>query len=407
MNHAFEEPAEVATVPDARNVRYILRGTRLLTLLINLAAKMNGKEIAKAQNARIEDLPVLLDLTVGLFDLSVEKNIAAVVAFKDLVDVGKNTKWVVEGTLLKIEIDLSSGPEMSRNHKLGTKHVIASIRANTPIGQSKCRATLKLQCEGGGSWPAMLSPRSVVDFGDDTSPPGIVARALQFSPSVSLARMTDSPGAYPGMIELDDFVTLDLRSLPVVKLRLNMYRKTGQFVKFTGDILSGIGVSLVVQCCGESDSPTNRRRGEGKAVNMWAHEEITPSGEEVLVVEFDSTKESGPRNGARCMISNASRLSVKNRYVVDFTAIGPISFLPSFSEVYNSVCRFLDPNPNPLLTLSMPDVRAHVASDFPLRTVSRELKNLVWQAVRLYIIKDYMPHERYEASMSPVAPKVR
>ncbi|ORC89778.1 uncharacterized protein TM35_000113120 [Trypanosoma theileri] len=395
--------SEVAEIPDTLNIRYILRGTRLLTLLVNLKSKAVGYLVAQARSARIEDMPLLLDLTVGIFGGAAEANLEAAALVKSLISVGPNTSWVVDDTILKIIIDLSPGPDSSNKNAIGDKTTIASIRANSKIGESKFRVTMRLFCEGGVKWPLMLSPRSGTECTDEASSQGLVARALEFTPSASIPRAGYSPYVHNELYELSESITLDLAMLPIARLRINMDGKDGRLVRYTGDIFSGVGISLSVEFQSKGVSPLagNRAPMSRKRLNTFIREERGPAGEPILIIEFDTTKDFGESTVKRRVISDATRVIVNKRFKVNFAATGPPNELPSFADMYRTICKFLDPMPNPLLTLNMPDVRMFVAKEYPRFGMTREIKNLVWEAVRLYVVNDYMPQSVVDVSVSP------
>ncbi|RNF26842.1 uncharacterized protein Tco025E_00924 [Trypanosoma conorhini] len=404
MRGNAEKIDEVADVPGASNVKYILRGAKTLRLIVNLDSKRDSHRVAIARGAPIEDLPVTLDLNVISFsEMKDAKFLELEGALKELTNAGPNTKWAVDRRLLILAIDLSEGPKMSSEHAPGTKFELASIKANSQLGTSGFRVKMKLHSVGGGTWPLLLSPRSLANVTDEASPASAVARRLDFSPPVSLPRLMDSRGAQSDVVELDECITLDLSRLPVVRLRLNVEGKCGQIVGFTGDILSGLGISLKVQIYRKADSPVRARR-PGKKENVNVYKEEWPTGESLLVVEFDSSKGSlDPDGKPRRNISNATRLIVDEQYIVDFTATAPIEVLPTFPEVFQSVINYISSTDTPLPSLNMPAVREAVARHFPRCSMSRELKTLVWEAVRWYIINEYMSHEHYEAGISPPA----
>ncbi|EAN86665.1 hypothetical protein C3747_116g5 [Trypanosoma cruzi] len=408
MRSVLEKTDEVSDVPDGKNIKYILRGTRILRLIVNLASEGDRHGVARARGAHIEDLPVTLDLKVLSFAMTTEERfLETAEALKELTDAGLNTKWAVDEKLLILVIDLSEGPKMSGEHAPGQSFVLASIRANSQLGKSGFHVSMKLHSIGGKIWPSLPSPRAASEATEDASPAVNVARMLDYSLSVSPPRMMmDIHGMHSELIRLDEFITLDVSKAPLVRLRLNLEGKDGQLLCFTGDILSGIGISLKVQVYKKTDSPPALRH-PGKMENIHVYKEELPTGEDFLVVEFDSSKGNLDLSGKpRRNISNATRLCVNRRYVVDFTATGPIDMLPTFMEVYQSVVNYLGMTRNPLLTLNMPAVRDAVGREFPRCKMSRELKNLVWEAVRLYIVRNYVPHELYEVSKSPVALRV-
>ncbi|KAH9586085.1 hypothetical protein LSM04_000176 [Trypanosoma melophagium] len=408
MSFIREDTSEVADIPGTKNIRYILRGTRLLTLLVNLAAKMEGKFVAQSNSARIEDLPLLLELSVGHFGLNAETSIAKAAEVNTLTTIDPSTSWVVENNILKVLIDLSAGPDSSKNNKLGEKSIIASIRANSKIGKSNFHVSMRLYCEGGGKWPLLLSPRSGTELTDEGSAQGLVARALEFTPSVSLPREYYSPSAHNDTYELNECISLDLAVLPIIRLRINMDGKDGRYQRFTGDIYAGIGISLDVEFSSKGISPIagNRVARGGKRLNAIAREERGLSGEPILVIEFDTTKDFGKTAGGRRLISDATRFIVNGRFKLNFTATGPPNVLPSITDMYRTVCKYLDAMPNPLLTLNMPDVRMFVARKYPRFGMTREIKNLVWEAVRLYVVNDYMPQSLRDLSLSPTPLRV-
>ncbi|RNF11602.1 hypothetical protein TraAM80_00794 [Trypanosoma rangeli] len=403
MRSTAEKLDEVADVPGGINVKYILRGAKTLRLIVNLAPNGNNHRVARVSGAHIGDLPVTLELKVIHFSgMADAKFLELARALKELTDAGPNTKWVVDGKLLILVIDLSEGPKMSREHAPGQKFEFASIKANSQLGPSDFRVQMKLHSVGGEPWPLLLSPRGLASVADDASSASIVARRLEYSPSVSVPRLVDSHEMHTGMVELDECITLDFLNLPLLRLRLNVDGKDGQVVGFTGDILSGIGISLKVQIYRETDSPVLSRRA-GKRENINAYKEETSTGKNLLVVEFDSSKGNlDPDGKPRRNISNATHLVVNKRYVVDFTATAPTEILPTFPEVYQSVLNYLSLTKNPLLTLSMPAVREAVGSDFPRCNMSRALKNLVWEAVRWYVLQEYIHQERLENEIFPV-----
>ncbi|ESL09233.1 hypothetical protein TRSC58_03050 [Trypanosoma rangeli SC58] len=404
MRSTAEKLDEVADVPGESNVKYILRGAKTLRLIVNLAHKGDHHGVARARDAHIGDLPVTLDLSVIPFSRMTDaKFLELAEALKELTDAGPNTKWVVDGKLLILVIDLSEGPKKSRKHAPGKKFIFASIKANSQLGPSNFRVQMRLYSVGGESWPLLLSPRGLASVADDASPASVVARRLEFSPSVSVPRLMDSHEMHTDVVELDECITLDFLHLPLVRLRLNVDGKEGQVVGFTGDILSGIGISLKVQIYRETDSPVLSRRA-GKRKNINVYKEETPIGKNLLVVEFDSSKgDLDPDGKPRRNISNATHLVVSERYVVDFTATAPTEILPTFPEVYQSVLNYLSLTKNPMLTLRMPAVREAVGRDFPRCNMSRALKNLVWEAVRWYVLQEYIHHEHHEDEIFPVA----
>lgn len=391
-------------VPNANNVRYILHNRWSLTLLVDIYETERLTQIAVANGAAIGDLPVQLNLSVwALKKMGVGKSSQSLSGLStELVDAGKNVKWMLGGRLLKMVIDLSEGPECSASAEPGRYTSLASMKQSSKLGESNYRVTVDLLCEGGNKWPVFGTPESTCNTSGDSSPTSIVPRALKFSLSPVTTREASASLDQSVLMQLNEFTTLDTSRFPVVKLCLSMEGEKGRIVHFAERIFSGIGVSVDVRCLSDEELSPEARREPGTGVNITAFEEHDSEGREYLFIELDSSKDYGAVGDDERIISNASHVRVGSRYLLNFTATRPAPRLPDFAEVYRSVRDHLHQLPNALNNLNMPSVRAAVVKDLVQHVASRELKNMIWEAVRLYIIRDYLEADQRSISTSPI-----
>ncbi|KAH8609437.1 hypothetical protein ERJ75_001188100 [Trypanosoma vivax] len=391
MSQFHSGAAEALDVQNAKNVRYTLRDKKHLVLLVDLASRGALQSVAHARGVPIGDLPVSLLLVVGIFGTTAGKGIveAGRETVTELVEVGPNTRWMVEGTTLKIIVDLSDGPLCSASGKSGSSVVLASVPANMKLFNTPYRVNFKLMCNSGVEWPMLLSPRTVSKSMDRANSPHAIPRELRYSLSPSVAREGDGLSVAEKLMPLSDYIALDESKHPFVRLLVDIKGTDGKGMRFEGKTPSGINITLSLQRLSSEDAKQVTSLAAQTSFNVSAFVDTDATGREFLVIEMDVSKPSSSEHHDQQSVASVLAMRVGGDYVLNFTATDPTVRLPSFEEMYKSVCRLLDPVPDSLPSLNMDAVRSSLMPDVPDQHARCEINNIIWEAVRLYVFEHY------------------
>nr|CCC95430.1 unnamed protein product [Trypanosoma congolense IL3000] len=372
-------------LPQAKNIRYDIQHQRRLTLFVILQGKEKFTCIATANSITVGDLPVRLNFSVWVLKTPQTKSKQTITDVTDeLTAVEPNVMWMLRKDLLHIEIDLSDGPKKCMSSALSHKAPLVSMKRALKLGEYTYRVSMELFGVEGGKWPVLSTPRAISSGSGRSSPMDIHPRELRFSVSPLSVREGSLPAETASMIQLNEFTLLDTTRLPIARLCITMENEDRAV--YFDQMLSGIDVSVSVKHVTD-DKPLTE---SAYAVNVAACEESDMDGRACIVIELDISKDYDVVKDGERIISYAGSLCVNSRYLVDLRATRPIAQMPDFAQVCECVNEYLNEMPNVYQNLHMPSVRAVVVKNLGQPAATRELKNMIWEAVRMYIINDFM-----------------
>lgn len=383
------------------------RAFDLLAFFTDLLKSSSGKQrICDCKEVPVGDLPIVADVTIYALNSDAKIVVEKLAHYKGSRQLTEGVQWSLEGSMLRIDVDISSFADATGAKPAGKSVVLVKVNKAVPpvvmIG-------LVLKSTGGAAWPALVSPGRVASSVRDAS------EALTPSRRLVMDGQTPMTDDLHRRSDLEGGATFFGRALFVdptdrQRVRIVFYPNSYDGNVFTTDLtVFDVAVKLTIEYLEEEDARVRRLR-EKRALaqhkvlarNATTEEGVDGTrGEPVVTIYFDADQDLGPIELDDMFHSTGSK-SVRAILVseckalcgnldVRLTATRAALEIPTEQEVYVAVRSYLFPVGKDFGQVELDQVREYVLSQYPsLFRASRDqrqaVKQMTWSCARQYMI---------------------
>ncbi|CCW62427.1 unnamed protein product [Phytomonas sp. EM1] len=384
--------------------------------------KINPAEIASCVEGTIEGLPIILTMKVHNFGIiKPDLVVQAMKNFTGSRQLDRDTRWSIEDTMLRLDVDLSHFSELTEKAPKGELVKLLQLK-NVKLAD-QCRVNLLITSTGKIEWPLIQSQRN-------NSPNPLPPQpCIDFPtrPEINL-EMSEELGARRERIS--DALTVDASKLSDVKVIFYPKYNRGNVFSTSISLFNGITIRILIETVRIGDYRIKRKKEASLSPKQPINVKLkvcasTPRKEKSLTVRFNANESHGvvdlggipefhalgasggsspasfPQAQAHHRVHRVAECSKAREdiFIVDFIAVRAAAELPTERELYISTHNHLHSVTEFTSDLNMEAVRAQLLMEYPyMQTADLEEQQkfslLVWGCVREYAVNQILglPH---------------